>query len=62
MKTIHLRKLTAIMEVKGRTLFSKNLIIMPAFSLAFTYLIKMIYTEIWTSALTQAAMHCPWVY
>lgn len=37
MKTIHLRKLTAIMEVKGRTLFSKNLIIMPAFSLAFTY-------------------------
>lgn len=43
MKTIHLRKLTAIMEVKGRTLFSKNLIIMPAFSLAFTYLIKMIY-------------------
>ena len=46
MKTIHLRKLTAIMEVKGRTLFSKNLIIMPAFSLAFTYLIKMIYGNI----------------
>lgn len=36
MKTIHLRKLSAIMEVKSRTLFSKNLIIMPAFSLVFT--------------------------
>ena len=44
MKTIHLRKLNAIMEVKSRTLFSKNLIIMPAFSLVFTWLLKMIYT------------------
>ena len=47
MKTIHLRKLNAIMEVKSRTLFSKNLIIMPAFSLVFTWLLKMIYTNMY---------------
>ena len=34
MKTIHLRKLNAIMEVKSRTLFSKNLIIFPCIYMA----------------------------
>ena len=33
MKPVHLRKLAAIMEVKGKALFSKNFIIMPIFSL-----------------------------
>ena len=58
MKTIHLRKLSAIMEVKSRTLFSKNLIIMPAFSLVFTWLLKMIYTNMYPD-LDFAAMPFP---
>lgn len=40
---IHVRKLTAIMEVKGKALFSKNFIIMPVFALGFTYIMKMVY-------------------
>ncbi len=46
------------MEVKSRTLFSKNLIIMPAFSLVFTWLLKMIYTNMYPT-LTLAAMPFP---
>ena len=43
MKPVHLRKLAAIMEVKGKALFSKNFIIMPIFSIGFTFLMKAIY-------------------
>ena len=43
---IHLRKLMAIIEVKGKALFSKNFIIMPIFALGFTYLIKKVYGSI----------------
>lgn len=43
---IHLRKLTAIMEVKGKALFSKNFIIMPVFALGFTYIMKIVYGEV----------------
>lgn len=42
-KPVHLRKLAAITEVKGKALFSKNFIIMPIFSLGFTLLMKMVY-------------------
>ena len=42
-KPIHLRKLAAITEVKGRALLSKNFIIMPVFSLGFTFLMNVIY-------------------
>lgn len=43
---IHARKLAAIMEVKGRALFSKNFIIMPIFALGLTYIMKMVYGSI----------------
>ncbi len=43
LRPVHLRKLAAIAEVKGKVLFSKNFIIMPAFSLGFTLLMKVIY-------------------
>ena len=43
MKPVHLRKLVAIMEVKGKALFIKNFIIMPIFSIGFTFLMKAIY-------------------
>ena len=43
MKPIHIRKLAAIIDVKGRALFSKNFIIMPIFSLGFTFLMQIIY-------------------
>lgn len=43
---IHTRKLMAIMEVKGKALFSKNFIIMPIFALGFTYIMKIVYGTI----------------
>lgn len=43
LRPVHLRKLSAIMDVKGRALFSKNFIIMPIFSIGFTFLMKAIY-------------------
>lgn len=54
-KNVHLRKLTAIMEVKWKTLFSKNFIIMPIFSLGFTYLMKVIYDTISEGAVDMSA-------
>ena len=51
MKPVHLRKLAAIMEVKGKALFSKNFIIMPIFSLGFTFLMKTIYGAVTKGAL-----------
>lgn len=54
-KPIHLRKLAAITEVKGRTLLSKNFIIMPAFSVGFTVLINMIYGRITDGAAGMSA-------
>lgn len=43
MKRIHSKKLLAIMEVKGKALFSKNFIIMPLFSIGFTFVMKLVY-------------------
>ena len=40
---IHFRKLSAVTEMKMRTLMSKNFIIMPIFSLGFTFLMKILY-------------------
>ena len=54
-KPIHLRKLAAITEVKGKTLLSKNFIIMPVFSLGFTFLINMIYSRIMDGAADMSA-------
>lgn len=42
-KPIHLKKLAAIVEVKGKAMFSKNFIIMPVFALGFTFLMDVIY-------------------
>ncbi len=39
---IHFRKLSAVTEMKMRTLMSKNFIIMPIFSLGFTFLMKIL--------------------
>lgn len=46
MKRIHFNKLLAIIEVKGKALFSKNFIIMPIFSLGITYIMKLAYGAI----------------
>ena len=43
---IHFRKLSAVTEMKMRTLMSKNFIIMPIFSLGFTLLMKILYRSI----------------
>lgn len=43
LKPVHFKKLAAITEVKTKALFSKNYIIMPIFSLGFTFLMKLIY-------------------
>lgn len=45
-RPVHLRKLAAITEVKGKALFSKNFIIMPIFALGFTFLMKTVYGSI----------------
>ena len=42
---IHFRKLSAVTEMKMRTLMSKNFIIMPIF-LGFTFLMKIPYRSI----------------
>lgn len=55
MKPIHLRKLAAIMEVKGKALFSKNFIIMPIFSLGFTFLMKLVYRAVTEGAFDLSA-------
>ena len=46
LKPVHMRKLAAIIDVKGRALFSKNFIIMPVFSLGFTFLMDILYERI----------------
>lgn len=43
MKSISMRKLMAISEVKGKALFSKNFIIMPIFSIGFAFVMKLVY-------------------
>ncbi len=55
MKPIHLRKLAAITEVKGKALFGKNFIIMPLFSLGFTFLMKVVYGAATEDALDMSA-------
>lgn len=45
-KPIHFRKLAAIAEVKGRALLSKNFIIMPVFSIGFTFLMNLVYSRV----------------
>lgn len=46
MKTIHMHKLNAIMEMKLKALLSKNFIIMPVFAIGFTFVMKMVYGSI----------------
>ena len=55
MKPVHLRKLAAITEVKGKALFSKNFIIMPIFSLGFTFLMKAVYGAVTKGAFDMSA-------
>ena len=54
-RPVHLRKLAAITEVKGKALFSKNFIIMPIFSLGFTFLMKTIYGAVTEDAFDMSA-------
>lgn len=49
-KPIHLKKLAAIVEVKGKAMFSKNFIIMPVFALGFTFLMDVIYGKMTSDA------------
>lgn len=49
-KPIHLKKLAAIIEVKGKAMFSKNFIIMPVFALGFTFLMDVIYGKMTSDA------------
>ena len=51
---IHFRKLSAVTEMKMRTLMSKNFIIMPIFSLGFTFLMKILYRSIAAGKITMA--------
>ncbi|MDE7312882.1 MAG: ABC transporter permease [Eubacterium sp.] len=43
MKTIHMHKLGAVMEMKLRALLSKNFIVMPLFAVGFTFIMKLAY-------------------
>ena len=43
MKTIHRNKMSAVMEMKLKALFSKNFIIMPIFAIGFTFIMKLVY-------------------
>lgn len=56
MKTIHLRKLSAIMEVKTKALFSKNFVIMPLFTIGFTFVFKLVYGSIGASEAVNTAV------
>lgn len=49
-KPIHLKKLAAIIEVKGKAMFSKNFIIMSVFALGFTFLMDVIYGKMTSDA------------
>ena len=55
MRPVHLRKLAAITEVKGKALFSKNFIVMPVFSLGFTFLMKVVYNSVTDGAVDMSA-------
>lgn len=46
LKPVHMIKLAAITEVKRKALFSKNFIIIPIFSLGFTFLMQIIYERV----------------
>lgn len=52
MKAVHMNKLGAVMEMKTRALFSKNIIIMPLFAAGFTFLMKMLYGSLSENGLT----------
>ena len=56
LKPVHLRKLAAISEVKGKALFSKNFIIMPVFSIGFTFLMDLIYGNVIGNAFNKVPM------
>ena len=43
MKTIHINKITAIIEMKTRAFFKKNCIIMPIFAIGFTIMLRFLY-------------------
>lgn len=43
MKTIHINKIAAIIEMKTRAFFRKNCIIMPIFAIGFTIMLRFLY-------------------
>lgn len=46
MKTIHMHKLNAIMEMKLKALLSKNFIISPIFAIGFTFMMRLVYGSV----------------
>lgn len=54
MKIIHMHKLGAIMEMKLKALFSKNFIIMPLFDIGITFMMRMLYSAMSDTGLTNA--------
>lgn len=55
MKLIHGNKLMAIMEMKWKALFSKNFIIMPVFTIGFTFVMKLVYSSLLDESLGDGA-------
>lgn len=55
MKLVHGNKLMAIMEMKWRSLFSKNFVIMPVFTIGFTFVMKLIYGSLEVGGLGDGA-------
>ena len=53
---IHPRKLAAVLEVKGKALFSKNFIIGPVFSIGFAFLMERVYRTITGGAVDMGYM------
>ena len=53
---LHLRKLSAILEMKFRALLSKNFIIGPIFAIGFSFLMDRIYNIITDGAVDMSGM------
>ncbi len=55
-KLIHIRKLSAILEMKSTALFSKNFIIGPIFAIGFAFLMDRVYNVITDGAVDMSGM------
>jgi len=62
MKLIHGNKLMAVMEMKWKALFSKNFIVMPVFTVGFTFIMKLIYGSLSDGGLSDGGKVMALVY